>query len=422
MRRGLGHPTKPPTPRQADEPVSVTELTRKIKQLLEGSVGSVAVEGEVSGLKASPSGHVYFSLKDASALLDCVIWRSAAERFRSLPKNGTKIIARGKLAVYEPRGRYQLVVTSLVSDSAKGDLWQKFEEMKRKLAAEGLFAPERKRPLPASPKTVGVVTSPSGAALRDILTILARRAPNVRVVVSPCQVQGKDASADIAGALRRMDRWGGADVVIVGRGGGSMEDLWPFNEESVARAIADSSVPVVSAVGHETDFTIADFVADARAATPSEAAECIAPDQGVLRGRLRHAAMVLSRALSGAARERRHRFNAVMRSSAYRRPMDMIMTRWQRLDEVSETMRLSMDVVLAASTRRVDVLQARIGGLSPLDVLSRGYAVVQGPDGRAVFDAEQVKPGDCIRAIVHKGEVHAVVSGKDGPDRTGTLF
>ncbi len=414
MRRGLGHPTRPPTPRQADEPISVSELTRTIKSLLEGSVGTVAVEGEVTGLKPSPSGHIYFCLKDSQALVDCVIWRSAAGRLRQLPQNGSKIVARGKLTVYEPRGRYQLVVTSIASDAGKGDLWQKFEELKQKLAEEGLFAPERKRSLPESPKTIGIVTSPHAAALRDILKILSRRAPNLRVVVSPCQVQGKDAAPDIAFALKRMDRWGGADVVIVGRGGGSLEDLWPFNEEVVARAIANMSVPVVSAVGHETDFTIADFVSDARAATPSEAAECIAPDQRQMRGRINHTAMVLSRALSGLVRERKHQLSSVARCQLYRRPMDMFQNRWQRLDDTAESMRSSMQICLSQSNRRIDVLHARMGGLSPLAVLSRGYAVVQGPDGKAILNADQVKPGDAIRALVHEGAINAIVAGNDG--------
>ena len=428
MRRGLGHPSLPEHERPSrrstlfsdsgDDVMTVAQLTRRIKALLEGTVGSVAVEGEVSGIKASPSGHVYFSLKDSSALVDCVIWRSAATRIRELPADGTKITARGKLSVYEPRGRYQLVVTSLVSDAGKGDLWRKFEETKERLAAEGLFDPERKKPLPAQPRTVGIVTSPTGAALRDMLKILSRRAPNLRVVVSPCLVQGREAVADIVAALRRLDQWGGADVVVVGRGGGSLEDLWSFNEEAVARAIAAMRVPVVSAVGHETDFTIADFIADARAATPSEAAERIAPDQSHLRGRMAHTLVVLSRALSGAVRERRERLKGLERSPAFRRPLDMFMPKWQRLDEVMARYASAMESTLRRAGSRVELADARIRSLSPLAVLERGYAVVLNDAGGVVSDASTLKVGEKVSAILHKGRVAATVDQvEDGAEK-----
>ena len=409
MRRGLGHPVRAAARGdEGEEALSVGELTRRIKALLEGTVGPVTVVGEVSGIKASPSGHVYFSLKDPLALLDCVVWRSTAVRIRDLPRDGAKVTVRGKLAVYEPRGRYQLVVTSFVSDAGKGDLWRKFEELKEKLAAEGLFSPERKKPLPESPKTVGIVTSPTGAALRDILKILSRRAPNLRVVVSPCLVQGREAGADIVRAIEAIDRWGGADVLIVGRGGGSLEDLWPFNEEAVARAIAGAGTPVVSAVGHETDFTIADFVADVRAATPSEAAERIAPDQAHLRGRIAHAAAVLSRALSGTLRERRQRLEGAAAHPAFRRPLDLFMPKWQRMDEAMSRLALAMDRKLVQARNRTDLAEARLRGLSPLKVLERGYAVVLDADGKAILDAKATAKGDRITAVLHKGRIGAV--------------
>ncbi len=410
MRRGLGHPSRPVAKRPDDAPLSVGELTRRIKALLEGTVGAVAVEGEVSGIKASPSGHIYFALKDSVALVDCVIWRSSAMRMGELPKDGTKIVAKGKLTVYEPRGRYQLVVASLSGEADKGELWRRFEALKEKLAAEGLFDPARKKPLPVSPRTVGIVTSAGGAALRDILKILSRRAPNLRVVVSPCLVQGREAAADIAAAIRRLDEWGGADVAVVARGGGSMEDLWPFNEEAVARAVVAMKTPVVSAVGHEVDFTIAEFVADARAATPSEAAERIAPDQSHLRGRIRHAAMVLSRALAGLVRERRQRLLGVAGRQAFRRPLDLFMPKWQRVDEAYDGLTTEMRSRLAAAGKRLELAETRLAGLSPLAVLSRGYAVVLGPDGKALVRADAVKEGDRISAILHEGKVEAVVT------------
>lgn len=412
-------PKRPAVPRRTDpaggEALSVAELTRLVKTLLEDRVGLVTVVGEVSGLKASPSGHVYFSLKDSVALVDCVVWRSAAMRIRDLPADGARATVRGKLTVYEPRGRYQLVVSSIVADSAKGELWQKFEMLKEKLAAQGLFDAERKALLPESPKTVGIVTSPTGAALRDILKILSRRAPNVRVVVSPTPVQGRDAAPGIAAAIARLDAWGGADVVIVGRGGGSLEDLWAFNEEEVALAIAGSRTPVVSAVGHETDFTIADFVADARAATPSEAAERIAPDRGHLRGRIAHGAAVLSRALAGAVRERREELRGAARSRAYRKPLEMFMPRWQRLDEAMDRMRYAMERKVEQGRARRALAETRLGGLSPLGVLERGYAVVFDSRGKAVFDAGVLSSGESISARVHRGRIEAEVRAVVAP-------
>ncbi len=414
MRRGLGHPERPSAPASAPsrggaDVLTVSELTRGIRTLLEGRIGAVAVKGETAGLKASPSGHVYFSLKDGAALVDCVLWRSAAQRLRHLPADGTNVTVRGKLTVYEPRGRYQLVVTSIAADSGKGDLWRRFEELKERLAAEGLFDPGRKRDLPGAPRTVGIVTSPSGAALRDMLKILARRAPNVRVVLSPSPVQGEGAAEEMARALERLDRWGGADVVIVGRGGGSLEDLWAFNEEPVARAIAAMRVPVVSAVGHETDFTIADFVADARAATPSEAAERIAPDQSQLRGRMAHAAVALSRALSGAVRERSEALRGILRRRAYRRPEELFAPRWQRLDELTGRFGTAASERLRRAANRMDVAEARLRGMSPLAVLERGYAVALDAEGRAIVDAEQVREGDRVTALLHRGSIRARV-------------
>ncbi len=407
--------------------MSVSEVTRVIKNLLEGRVGSVAVAGEAAGVKPSPSGHVYFAVKDSGALLDCVIWRSTAERLRALPKDGEKIVLRGRLSVYEPRGRYQLVVTSVAAEGGKGDLWKRFEELKERLAAEGLFAPGRKKPLPESPKVIGIVTSPGGAALRDMITILSRRAPNVRIVVSPALVQGRGAAEDVARAIRRLEDWGKADVLVVGRGGGSLEDLWAFNEEPVARAIAAAATPVVSAVGHETDFTIADFVADARAATPSEAAERIAPDQSHLRGRVAHTAMMLRRALAGLSRERRERLRSVARERLYRQPLEMFQTRWQRMDDVAERFAAAMEARLARLRSRRDVAEARLSGLSPLSVLERGYAVVLDDRGRAVVDASGLRPGAKIVARLHRGAVDAVVEkvrAPDGgePEKTRALF
>lgn len=430
MRRGLGHPdhaekpaAKPRAPARRsgaggdDEPLTVGELTRRIKALLENAAGTLTVAGEVSGIKASPSGHIYFALKDSLALIDCVIWRSAAERIGELPGDGAKVAVRGRLSVYEPRGRYQLTVTSFVADGGKGDLWRRFEEVRERLTAEGLFDQERKRPLPASPRVLGIVTSPSGAALRDILKILGRRAPDVRLVVSPCLVQGREAAADIVRALAALYRWGEADAIIVARGGGSLEDLWPFNEEIVARAIVASPVPVVSAVGHETDFSIADFAADVRAATPSEAAERIAPDRSALRGRMLHVARALARSLAGLTRERRERLIGAARRAVFRRPLDMFMPKWQGLDETAGRLGADLEERLRRAASRLELAGARLEGLSPRKILERGYAVVLDADGAAVTDASSLTEGTEISALLHKGGFLAKVVETTGEGR-----
>lgn len=410
MRRGLRMPTRSEERQPAGEVFfTVTEITRRIKSLLEGTIPNISVEGEISGLKASPSGHIYFCLKDNAALIDAVVWRSAAMKLKDIPKDGEKVVARGKITVYEPRGRYQLVVTSFQT-SGKGDLWRKFEELKEKLAAEGLFDQERKVPIPESPKTIGIVTSPTGAALQDILKIVRRRAPGMKVVVSPALVQGKGSAVDIASAVQKLDSWGGADVIIVGRGGGSLEDLWSFNEEAVARAIASAKTPIVSAVGHETDFTIADFVADARAATPSEAAEKIAPDQNYLRGRVAHAATVLARALSGQIREQRERLSGMSRMRAYNRPLDMFMPLWQRLDDTSSDYRTIMERKLEQADNRVRLASTRLEAMSPFSVLARGYAVALDSHGKPITDSTSVHPCDKVTVKVHRGKFGAAIT------------
>ncbi|MDR1533621.1 MAG: exodeoxyribonuclease VII large subunit [Planctomycetota bacterium] len=400
---------EPAAPESAPEALTVSELTRRIKALLEGSAGSLAVKGEVSGLKASPSGHVYFSLKDAAALIECVIWRAAAERIGKLPRDGDRVVARGRLSVYEPRGRYQLTVSSFAAGAGKGDLWLKFEEIRARLAAEGLFDPGRKKGLPAFPRAVGIVTSPSGAALRDMLKILARRAPGVRAILAPCQVQGSGAAGDIVRALECLDRWGGVEVIVVGRGGGSLEDLWPFNEEAVARAIAGARTPVVSAVGHETDFSLADFAADVRAATPSEAAERIVPDRADLFARLAAAAARLTRAVSLPAGNGRERLLRAIARRPYRRPEDLLMIRWQRLDDALAVLAAGAAAFLASGRRRLETAEARLSGLSPRGILSRGYALILDRDGRPLLDSGQTAAGDSIRAILHRGGLEAVV-------------
>ncbi|MBU6401719.1 MAG: exodeoxyribonuclease VII large subunit, partial [Verrucomicrobia bacterium] len=260
--------------------LSVSELTGNVRRLLEGQIGRVWVTGEISNLRAQSSGHIYFTLKDPGAQLNCVLFRGEAVAHRELLRDGQKVVLRGELTVYEPRGQYQLRVEAIELQGV-GALQMAFERLKERLNAEGLFAPERKRPLPRFPRRIGLVTSPTGAAIRDVLHVMARRYAGVELMLAPCRVQGEGAAEEIAGAIRLLNQWSasrgasGLDLIVVTRGGGSLEDLWAFNEEVVARAIFDSAVPVVSAVGHEIDFTISDFVADVRAATPSAAAEIV---------------------------------------------------------------------------------------------------------------------------------------------------
>jgi exodeoxyribonuclease VII large subunit len=258
--------------------LTVSDLTRKIKQILESGFPSIAVQGEISNLKRHSSGHLYFTMKDENAQLPCVMWRSRASVLSFMPEDGAKVIAGGRLTVYEVRGSYQLDVQS-IRPLGVGELQAAFEQLKKKLEAEGLFDAARKRPLPEYPKRIGVVTSPSGAVLQDMKNVFRRRFPGVELIMIPVRVQGAGAAAEIAEAVDDMSGYASLDLVIVARGGGSLEDLWPFNEEIVARAIARCRVPVVSAVGHETDYTIADFVADVRAPTPSAAAEMVVPDR-----------------------------------------------------------------------------------------------------------------------------------------------
>ena len=303
--------------------VSVSDITRQIKQSLEQRFGRVWVQGEVSNFKRHTSGHLYFTLKDEGAQISATMWRSRAANLLFVPEDGMKVIARGGITVYPPRGNYQIDVEQLTPVGI-GELQIAFERLKRKLAAEGLFDESRKRPLPKFPERIGVITSETGAALQDIRTVLARRFSAVELILIPVRVQGAGASDEISGALREMNRYGKVDVIIVGRGGGSLEDLWAFNEEIVARAIAASRIPVVSAVGHEIDFTIADFVADLRAPTPSAAAEMVVPDRAELLELLRNYEYTMRQEALQLIDTHRERVRSLLSSYAFNRPRDAV--------------------------------------------------------------------------------------------------
>jgi exodeoxyribonuclease VII large subunit len=383
---------------------SVSELNRYVRQSLEKDfrLQGVRVTGEVSGFRAYPSGHWYFTLKDEAAQVSCVLWRNRAEKLGFTPRDGDAVEAQGNVTLYETRGQYQLDVAWL-QRAGEGELYREFTRLKARLEAEGLFAPERKRPLPAWPRTIGLVTSPAGAALRDMLNVIRRRFPMAEVLLSPTPVQGDDAPPQIVAALHALAD-ARPDVIIVARGGGSLEDLWAFNDERVARAMAALPVPVVSGVGHETDFTIADFVADVRAPTPSAAAELVTPSRDQLRNQVNALAAQMAGALSSAMRDKRLSLREQSAQLKALSPQARLANARQRADDLLARAAVAMTHRLALERERWNGLAQALNGVSPLAVLSRGYAVVSHPDGKVVRKASEVKSGDPLRVRVSEGE------------------
>jgi exodeoxyribonuclease VII large subunit len=383
---------------------SVSELNRYVRQSLEKDfrLQGVRVTGEVSGFRAYPSGHWYFTLKDEAAQVSCVLWRNRAEKLGFTPRDGDAVEAQGNVTLYETRGQYQLDVAWL-QRAGEGELYREFTRLKARLEAEGLFAPERKRPLPAWPRTIGLVTSPAGAALRDMLNVIRRRFPMAEVLLSPTPVQGDDAPPQIVAALHALAD-ARPDVIIVARGGGSLEDLWAFNDERVARAMAALPVPVVSGVGHETDFTIADFVADVRAPTPSAAAELVTPSRDQLRNQVNALAAQMAGALSSAIRDKRLSLREQSAQLKALSPQARLANARQRADDLLARAAVAMTHRLALERERWNGLAQALNGVSPLAVLSRGYAVVTHPDGAVVRKASEVKSGDPLRVRVSEGE------------------
>lgn len=402
------------TPRGA-RPLTIAELTARVRVLLEGQFDTVWVEGEVSNWSVAGSGHAYFALKDESALLSCVCWRSTVASLKAPMRDGLRVEARGRLSVFDKRGQYQLTVDS-IKPTGEGALWQRFLEMKARLEAEGLFEAARKRPIPRLAQRVGIVTSPTGAAIRDILSVLGRRAPNLDILIWPARVQGAGAAAEIARGVQRLGASGLVDVVIVGRGGGSLEDLWEFNEEVVARAIAASPVPVISAVGHEVDFSISDFVADLRAATPSAAAELVSADHAAFGDRVRTAASRLERAVDGRVRDARERLRACLSSYALRQPEARLGDAQQRADEALRRLEDALGSRLRELTHRAQRAVAALAGHDPALILRKGYAIVRrAKDDRLVTDAAALKPGTQVRTQLAGGVFRSVVM-KDEAD------
>ena len=428
---------------------SVSELTAVVRGLLEDVFGDCWVSGEISNCRRAPSGHYYFTLKDGQAQLKCVCFRQNALYLKVKPQDGLEIVARGRVSVYEARGEYQLYVEA-IEPRGYGALQLAFEQLKKKLDAEGLFDEDRRREIPRLPRRVGIVTSPRGAAVADMVRILERRCPGLHIRLYPAQVQGEAAAGEIAKGLRWFSESGWPDVILVGRGGGSLEDLWAFNEEIVARAIAESEVPVISAVGHQTDFTIADFVADLRAPTPSAAAELAAPSKPELEASIRS----LGERLTQSMRYRIARSARRLVESGVERPASVVRRRiqhlWQRNDELELRLRerivgrirsaekrlrgsqhalaeLDLRVRLARQRarlekldealapairlrieragRRLDSLDRALASLSPVAILERGYAIVSGTEGAIVREAASASPGQALNIRLHRGRL-----------------
>jgi len=391
--------------------LTVGQITTYIKETLELSpvLQDVWVMGEVSNLSRPPSGHVYFTLKDESANLNCVMWKSVADRAGRLLQTGNAVMAHGRVSVYEPRGTYQLYADALLSAGA-GRLYQEFEALKERLRDEGLFDTARKRPLPAFPRRIGVVTSASGAAFRDILNVLGRRYPLAKVILSPTLVQGTEAPSQIIAALQALNERTDVDVIIVARGGGSMEELWAFNDENVARAIYASRVPVVSGVGHETDYTIADFVADVRAPTPSAAAELVVPDREELWGAVLswrvHLAQLMEDRLESLSQSLQHQRQVLRHYS----PQARIDTQRQQVDTWVHRLAMVLQGTLALQRSHLNGLFARLATLDPQATLDRGYAIVlDRPSGQVIHSVEQVSTGHGLDIRVSDGHFGASV-------------
>jgi len=391
---------------------TVGELTNYVRQMFEMDyrLRDIDVSGEISNFTRAASGHIYFTLKDAGAQLKCVMWRSMAERLRFRPAEGDAVIAHGRVSVYEVSGVYQLYVDHM-QPAGRGDLAAAFERLKDMLAAEGLFDPERKRPIPPFPRKIGIVTSADAAALRDILIVLARRNPLVAVLIAPTLVQGELAPAQIVRALQRLDQRDDIDVILLARGGGSIEDLWAFNDERVARAISAARHPVISGVGHETDFTIADFVADLRAPTPSAAAELAVPDLSPVGPALVEMQAMLAATIGGALSARREALRARAQWLTLLSPQRLLDSDRQRVDMLAGRLAGSVSRGLERRRGRLAVAASSLTAFSPQATLARGFAIVRGPDGELIRSIVQTRPGVPLRVQVSDGVFGATVDG-----------
>ncbi|MEK6570483.1 MAG: exodeoxyribonuclease VII large subunit, partial [Bacteroidota bacterium] len=363
--------------------------------------------GEISNFKRHTSGHLYFTLKDEGAQIQAVMWRGRAMSMFFTPQDGMKVVVRGSITVYEVRGIYQIDVVQ-IQPMGVGELQLAFERLKQRLAAEGLFDPAHKKPTPKFPERIGIVSSPTGAAIHDILTIISRRFPAVEVLLAPVAVQGVGAAEEIAEAIRDFNEYGKVDVLIVGRGGGSLEDLWAFNEEIVARAIYNSKIPVISAVGHEVDFTISDFVADLRAPTPSAAAELVVPDRSEVLENLRNSCYTMQQNIAERISSSREKVLSLLRSYRFNRPVQLQREYSQRVDELQRTLVTGFAHRLALVGSKTNQLDKRLHSLNPDQVLKRGYTIVY-RDGRIIESAHRVQPKDEVSIRFRDGDAASTV-------------
>ena len=395
----------------AQQVLSITQINEYIRSKMDADplLGGVAVRGEISNYKVYPSGHHYFTLKDEGASLKCVMFKGNAMRLRFRPENGMKVIAMGKISVFPRDGAYQLYCTAMALDGI-GDLYAAFEQLKRKLEAQGLFEPAHKKPLPKYPGTIGIVTSSAGAAIHDMLRILRKRYPLAKVRLLPVRVQGVEAPDEIAGAIRYANIHNLADLLIVGRGGGSIEDLWAFNDERVAFAIYESWIPVISAVGHEPDVTISDFVADLRAATPSNAAELAVPDQDALRQSLDAMSSAMATALSRQLTAARRQYQLLAAHPALQSPAGYIEQRGKSLELLKNRLVSAQVRQISNQKARYIAMTSKLDAMSPLKVLTRGYAMAQTEEGNVLRSVSQVKSGDTIHISVSDGVLSAAVT------------
>ena len=393
--------------------LSITQINEYIRGKMDADVllNQVAVRGEISNYKMYPSGHHYFTLKDENSALKAVMFKGNAMRLRFRPENGMKVIAMGKISVFPRDGAYQLYCNAMTVDGV-GDLHVAFEQLKKKLAAQGLFDPAHKKPLPKYPGTIGIITSSAGAAVHDMLRILRKRYPLTQVKLLPVRVQGAEAPGEIAAAIRYANHYQLADLLIVGRGGGSMEDLWAFNDEQVAYAIYESEIPVISAVGHEPDVTISDYVADLRAATPSNAAELAVPDRDALVQSLDAMSNAMASALNRQIKAARQHLNVLQNSPALQSPDSYLMQKEKALELLKNKLIAAENQIISRNNQRYIALTAKLDAMSPLKVLTRGYSMAQTADGTVVSSVHQVEAGERIKVSLSDGTLSATVMDK----------
>lgn len=393
---------------QEEKVFTISELTGQIKRLLEGKFPRISVEGEISNIKRQTSGHIYFTLKDEGAQLNAIIWRSTASNLKMDLSDGMKVVAKGSIAVYEPSGRYQIIINS-IRPVGIGELQIAFEKLKNKLSAEGLFDETHKKPLPKFPKSIGIVTSVTGAAVRDIVSVISRRYPVVDLIIYPVAVQGSGAGAEIAEAINIFNEFNKVDIIIVGRGGGSLEDLWAFNEEIVARAIYASDIPIISAVGHHVDYTISDFVADLRAPTPSVAGELAVPDQGEIIEDMKSQINSLYYYIDQKINENRRHITGLLKSYALNKPIEMLRRNQQKIDEYINIIETDIHHKIELHSQKLESLHKRLSSVNPKSILKRGYCLVE-KDDKIVSRAEELVCDDSINIIFYENSKKAKIT------------